>query len=220
MRMKFQQATAGNAYGRPATRPGSSLSPRRAMLCRTTLLPITLLTLLLVPASGQAADPLLSGYAGPGSGEQVVLGGATVGGGSGGSGGSGTSSSSSTADAADQSLKATTGSAPGASSTTTSSSGSGTLTQKPQKQSSSSSKATSSGTTSTSPKAAATATLAGAPAVVAYPTREGEVGSLPITGGGVLLAVIGLAALVLMGLGLRRLGGETDDRKVPQVSAR
>jgi hypothetical protein len=56
------------------------------MTHRSPLL-LAVLALLALPMPARAADPLLSGYAGPGSGEQVVLGGQTVGGGGGGAGG-------------------------------------------------------------------------------------------------------------------------------------
>src|SRR4051794_839801 len=88
--MKFQQRRAGNAKRRSSTHPGASAR----LICHTMSHRIPLLTTLLLIAlpagAAHAGDPLLSGYAGPGSGEQVILGGATVGGkGGGGSGGTG-----------------------------------------------------------------------------------------------------------------------------------
>lgn len=166
---------------------------------------IALLMLLLLPAAGRASDPLLSGYAGPGAGEQVVLGGATVGGG----GGSGTPSG---RGAADESLRAaTSGSAPSAS---------GGLTSTPQKRKSPSSSASHPTTMSHGATASTTTAPAGAPHVVAYPTRAGAVSELPISAGGVLALVAAVALLVLLGLGLRRLSaGSEDAPRHPQVSS-
>lgn len=164
--------------------------------------------LALPAASAHASDPLLSGYAGPGGGEQVVLGGATVGKATG---------STSTPDPADQDLKAD-----AAPSATESEGANSTLTPKPQRQKSSSStskdkgdddshSATNGGTT--------TAPLPGAPAVVAYPTRADDVDGLPVAAPGLLLIVLGVAAATLVGLGLRRLSG-SDRASDPQVSVR
>ena len=173
---------------------------------------IALVILLLVPATGHAADPLLSGYAGPGGGEQVVLGGGTVGGGGGTSGGASASG--------DESLRATP-------STTSSSGSAGKLTSTPQrrKDSSSSSSDTKtmpsgSSSASTPSKSTAAPAPAGAPPVVAYPTRAGEVSGLPVSAAGVLLLVLAVALFVLAGLGLRRLcAGSDDSPPRPQVSA-
>jgi hypothetical protein len=54
---------------------------------------------------------------------------------------------------------------------------------------------------------------------VAYPTRAGEVGALPVSTAGILLIVLGVAAATLVGLGLRRLSG-FDRPSDPQVSDR
>jgi hypothetical protein len=176
---------------------------------------LALVTVLALPAGARASDPLLSGYAGPGGGEQVVLGGTTVGSDktppSGGSGA--TSSAGGTNATAEQSLKAApTTSASGAAS-------SSNLSRKPQRKKSSSSaskqKADDTSSTSATTTAPTAAIPSGAPVVVAYPTRAGEVGGLPVSAVGVLLGVLGLAALVLAGLGLRRLSSASD----PQVSA-
>jgi len=67
----------------------------------------------------------------------------------------------------------------------------------------------------------AKATQAGAPAVVAYPTRSGEVSGLPVSAGGVLVLLVALALLALAALALRRLAvGSEDAPSHPQVSAR
>jgi hypothetical protein len=207
MRMKFAQRKAGKAHRRHPMRLGRLLaSPHLPM---TSLLPrlfISMFLLLLaLPAAAQAADPLLSGYAGPGGGEQVVLGGATVGGGggpkSGGRGGA--------VATADESLRAPTTPA-------VASRGAATLTGKPQKRKSGSSSAshekTMPGAASTGSKSPVTTTRPGAPVVVAYPTRAGAVSGLPISAGGVVALLAAIALLVLAGLGLRRVIS-------PQVSA-
>jgi hypothetical protein len=172
---------------------------------RSTLQTIALgsaLALCLLPAGAHASDPLLSGYAGPGGGEQVVLGGAAVGGGGGGGGDSGGSG-------AAVSLRAVTTPAPSAGASPSSSpTTSSNITRKPERKKSSSSTSktqTHAGTSANTTKTATTATLAGAPTVVAYPSRAGEVSGPPVSAAGVLLGVLGLAALVLAGLGLRRL---------------
>ncbi len=178
---------------------------RRAMPARSSL--IAFLILLLLPAAGHASDPLLSGYAGPGGGEQVVLGGGMVGGGGGASGGSGGA-----AVTGDESLRATVPSAaaPNASSK---------LTGTPQKRKSPSSSASQSETMPSTSTATAT-TSVGAPRPVAYPTRAGEVGGLPISAGGVLVLVAAVALFVLAALGLRRLSvGSEDAPPRPQVSS-
>ncbi|HEV7494648.1 hypothetical protein [Baekduia sp.] len=164
--------------------------------------------LLLFPAAGRASDPLLSGYAGPGGGEQVVLGGGMVGGG-GGTSGDGAAAT------GDESLRATGGrDAASAAAPNTS----GTLTDTPQRRKSSSSPAShpktmSSGSTTTN-------SLTGAPQTVAYPTRAGAVGGLPISAGGILALVAAIALFFLAAVGLRRLSvGSEDAPRRPQVSS-
>jgi hypothetical protein len=179
---------------------------------------LALVAVLALPAGAHASDPLLSGYAGPGGGEQVVLGGTTVGSDKNPpSGGSGATSAAATSATGQQSLKAApTPTASGAAS-------SSSLTRKPhrKKPSPSASKQETDDTSGTSATTTATtaATPHGAPAVVAYPTRAGEVGGLPVSAVGVLLGVLGLAALVLAGLGLRRLSASDHPPSGPQVSA-
>jgi hypothetical protein len=171
---------------------------------------IALLILLLVPAAGHAADPLLSGYAGPGGGEQVMLGGGLVGGGGNTSGGDGAAAAT-----GDESLRAPAPSnavAPGTPSK---------LTNKPQKRKSSSSAASQPKTMpSATTKTTAKTTPVGAPQPIAYPPRTGEVGALPISAGGVLALVAAIALFVLAALGLRRLSvGSEDAPARPQVSS-
>jgi hypothetical protein len=222
--MEFVQLMAGNAKRRKVSRPAASASPiSHSMRRRLATILIAVSALTLPVASAHAADPLLSGYAGPGGGEQVVLGSTTLK-----KTDKGSSASTSGQDAAaDASLKADTSSASTASSPSSgeSNGASSTLTRKPQRKKSSSptskdrgddANTTTSGsstTTTTTPAA-----LPGAPEVVAYPTRAGEVSGLPISAPGILLVVIGVAAATLLGLGLRRFSG-SDDPQDPQVSA-
>jgi hypothetical protein len=214
--MTFEQRMAGNAKNSThASIPALPASRFRLpiMLSRSPLL-FALLALLVLPVSARAADPLLSGYAGPGSGEQVVLGGGTVGGGGGSSGSGGAGAT------ADQSLRATT---PASSAPSASGTGS-TLSRKPQPKSpsSSASEQKMSGTSiSTKTSTAAARQPAGAPRVVAYPTRDGDVGALPVSLSEALLGVLGLGLLVLAALGLRRFAGDRRPQgPTPQVPVR
>ncbi len=169
---------------------------------------IALLILLLFPAVGRASDPLLSGYAGPGSGEQVVLGGGMVGGGGGTSGGA-------AAATGDESLRATGGR--GAASAAAPST-SGTLTATPQKRKSSSAAASHPKTMSNG--STTTKSSIGAPQIVAYPTRAGAVGGLPISAAGIFALVAAIALFFLAAVGLRRLSvGSEDAPRRPQVSS-
>jgi hypothetical protein len=171
---------------------------------------------VLLPASSHAADPLLSGYGGPGGGEQVVLGSTMVGGG--GNGGDGSSPSVGATDPSQQSLQAPTSTAV----TTMRASGTprGSATHKPHRSAPSSSGAGSATSPNTAAQPAKTA-RPGAPAVRAYPSRASDAGGLPLSIADVLLGLAALAALVLTGLGLRRLADALDDDPVsPQVSAR
>jgi hypothetical protein len=218
--MKFVQRSAGNAQTERTPRPGAAWSPvSHRMTHRLTLIPALVLALALPVASAQASDPLLSGYAGPGGGEQVVLGSDTAG------SGSGSSSSSSRADAP---LKATaTTPAPAAAAASPSSSGTSSdtpaLTSRPQRKKSSSSASQDTGddppTQTTTTQTTTTAAPVGAPERVAYPTRAGEVSGLPVAPGGLLLVVLGVAAAVLVGLGLRRLSYADNDPERPQGPA-
>jgi hypothetical protein len=218
--MEFVQRSAGNAQMRRTLRLGAATSSISHFMLHRLALTAVLALALTLTASGaaQASDPLLSGYAGPGGGEQVVLGGTTVK--PSGQGGSGASSSASAQDPAEASLAAPT-------TTTSSASGSGSsLTRKPQRKKSSSSASKDTGddddaTSTTSTSGTAPATLPGAPAVVAYPTRAGEVGGLPISAGGLLLVVLGAGAATLLGLGLRRVAAapRSDRDSDPQAPA-
>jgi hypothetical protein len=225
--MKFQQGSAGNAHAMQAMRLGT---PRtrfdRAMRRRSrfTLVLLTLAAVLALPLpAARASDPLLSGYAGPGSGEQVILGGGSVGGGNNGSGASGAT--------ARRSLSAVTptssGAPSGAASPSPVSAG-GPAPQHHRKNSPSHSSSStqkhnggSSTSSSTSTSSTSTAAPAGAPRVVAYPTRAGAVSGFPLSASAVLLGILALVLLALAFLGLRRLtsGGPQEPSSMPQVSA-
>lgn len=169
--------------------------------------------LLALPGSAGASDPLLSGYGGPGGGEQSVLGAETLGGGgSGGDGGSGSSG----AAPVDESLRAA--AAPAATPQGTATAAVPKLSKKPRR----SGTEHRAGATSGSAKGAGTTTAAqaAAPALVSYPSRSTDGGGSPLSGGAVAALLLGLVALVLLGLGLRRLspaGPQSGDHRTSQV---
>jgi hypothetical protein len=170
---------------------------------------IALLILLALPAASRASNPLLSGYGGPGGGEQVVLGGGTVGGGGGTSGSGGGA-----VVTGQESLRAKT-----TASSAAAPSAPGQLTNTPQKRKSPSSSASHPKTMPNGSIATAT-TSAGVPQTVAYPTRAGAVGGLPISAGGIFALVAAIAVFLLAALGLRRLPvGSEDAPRRPQVSS-
>jgi hypothetical protein len=207
--MRFDHLMAGNAQD--WFRFGAGTAVRPASLFGVALL--TVLALLVLPATGRAADPLLSGYAGPGGGEQVVLGGAMVNPPGGGSGGSGTLRATSTPASAGTAAPAAGSSASGTPAATSSSAAGS------HKASGTHAKATSG---ARAPAAAPAAVATGAPPVVAYPTSGStSAGGLAVPVGALLAALLGLAALILVGFGLRRLGRPGLDRAgPPQVSGR
>jgi hypothetical protein len=184
--------------------------PRRIHhMTKLRIAPVVLGMLALgVPASASASNPLLSGYGGPGGGEQVILGSKLLPPGGGSGGGSGTAPVTTGAAGLRASGPAT-GSAPSAGTSASSSSAGGT----PSRQTGAShhkasragggknGKGDRSGTTAANRRAA--------PPVVAYPTRASDAGG--VLGDGALL-LIGLAAggLVLLGVGLRRLAPHTE----------
>jgi hypothetical protein len=226
--MKFQERSAGKAQeSRPRRRGTAGLSMARLARISTSLA-TALAVCVLLPGAALAGSPLLSGYAGPGSGEQAVLGGGVVGGSSGGGGGnSGGGASGATAN---QSLAATpsanapsadTGSASGGSSSRSGSALSSRPHRKKSSSHTSSSKKPSTGSTSSS-TSTTTTTRTGAPAVTAYRNSSGQVGSFPLSAGGVVIALLALIAIVLAALGLRMVGRDGDDDGPPisQVAVR
>jgi hypothetical protein len=173
--------------------------------------------LVALPGVASASDPLLSGYGGPGGGEQAVLGAETLGGGSGGSGSGGTGSGTGAAATPNESLRAT---APAVAQQAAPTTAAPKRSNKPHREGA---KKGSGGTASGTAKgAAATPAPAAAPAVVSYPSRSTEGGGSPLSGGAVLAVLLALAAVVLLGLGLRRLSSAaptSDDPRTPQVPA-
>src|SRR3954453_23598871 len=219
--MKFEHRLAGNAntwrhqyLGRTPT----SSSMVRAFILSTFVI------LLLAPSS-QAADPLLSGYGGPGGGEQVVLGSTLVGAGKGG-GGSGSSGGSASLRASAAPVAAT----PAQGSTASTAPASPNVTRKPAGRSPAhrAARHAKPGAThpaakspSSTPRTTATAAAPGAPPVRVYPSRASDAGGLPLSTTDVLLGLLALVALVLVGAGLRQVGDPgADTRATPQAMLR
>jgi hypothetical protein len=170
---------------------------------------LPLVTVLLLAPSSALADPLLSGYGGPGGGEQVVLG-ATFSGGSG--GGSGGSSGSGSTDSI-RAAPAPTAPGGAASSPAAQAPSSAARTGKRSgaKRSGSAHRRTRPATSAPAAERAPAAVATGAPPVRAYPSRASDAGGLPLSGGDVLIAALALFALILVGSGLRRLSGTVND---------
>ena len=184
----------------------------------------TLLAVLLLAPSGASADPLLSGYGGPGGGEQVVLGSSLIGGSGGGSGGSGGSSASGSTD----SLRAVPAPAAQAQAPAASGSSSGTAPRRSGTGRRSGAKRSGSATRPKRPATSApaathvpTALATGAPPVRAYPSRASAAGGLPLSPTDLLICALALVALSLVGSGLRRLSNTLhDDSASAQATAR
>jgi hypothetical protein len=209
--MKFEDHWAGNA----AVRVDAFLGKGAALLTMARIPALTLCLVLLLAPGRAAADPLLSGYAGPGGGEQVVLG-STLTGGSGGSGGSSGGGSDSlraaSAPVASPAPAATTPAAPSRSTGHSRKPGAkrarGSAGRHP-KSSTPAAKST--------PAPAAT----GAPPVRAYPSRAADAGGLPLSAGDVLVALVALIGLILVGTALRlRSDAGQDDSATAQATAR
>jgi len=163
---------------------------------RISTLLIALLALLAMPATALGASPLLSGYGGPGAGEQVVLGSTYVSPPPGGSGGGAV---------ATQSLQARSGAA-------TATGGGRDSAQDPPSSTGARHHRTGSGGSKDAPATTVTPTAssapAGAPPVRTYPSRDADAGGLPLSAGGLAIVLIGLAALVVLAIGLRRVAPE------------
>ncbi len=164
--------------------------------------------LVLAPTTAFAGSPLLSGYGGPGAGEQAILGstliGGSRGGGASGSGGSGGASLSGSAGAS------TSGSSG------TSSTGSGSVrgskvdTANAGSSSGARGNASKGGATSQAPRSRrATGVVGGSVSAYVYPTSQGSIPSAsPLSGissGGVLLLIGILATLALVAVLTQRL---------------
>jgi hypothetical protein len=166
-----------------------------------TIVSIIIVLTLTLPATSSASDSILSGYGGPGNAEQAVLGSQLVTPPSGGSGSGG---------AAVESLRATSTSSAGPSSSSPSSKRHHAA---PTKSPSTPERDVSAG------RSGAGATAA-APEVIAYPTRQGGTGGLPLSGSDLLFALLALVALGAGGFVLHRLAAQGGDPASPQASAR
>ena len=179
------------------------------------VLPATLALVFLAASPAGAEDPLLSGYAGPGGGDQAVLGSKLIGG----AGGGGTSSGSggSGRAAVARSLQAapatpSSGGAPVASGTPSSSSGSTRSGASEGKAPSKRSGSKRSGPKSSSRRPAGSGSGAahGRPAAAAltptYPAaRASEAGGLPFSGGDVLFTLLGAGVVAAVAVATIRL---------------
>ena len=171
------------------------------------VLTLTFLAVLALPAARAAADPLLSGYAGPGGGEQVVLG-VPVGG----SGGRRRIGRIGRLRRACAPRPRSPGRAPrrrrpapaGLRARRPGQRPSGGSAPSGRRSSSSRHRGTATGTGTPGHRPRADA-APGAPPVRAYPSRASDAGGLPLSGGDVLLGVLALVALVAAGAGLRLL---------------
>jgi hypothetical protein len=198
--MSLQQRLAGNATSSLPFKIRSEAINRM----RTIVPIITAVLALALPATSSASDPILSGYGGPGNAEQAVLGGGLVTPPSGGSGSGGAGAT------ADESLRAT--------STSSGSTSSSSSSAKSHNSSSTKSKSTTNSSSSTAQGGAAGAPTA-APKAIAYPTRQGGTGGLPLSGTDVLIVLLALVALAAGGLGLRRMAtAASKDPSSPQAS--
>jgi hypothetical protein len=163
----------------------------------------------VAPGSALAGDPLLSGYGGPGRGEQAVLGDKLLpakGSGGGGSlqarpapkpvapapaaGTVGVTPGSVSAPSAVMG-KQTTGSSSRTSGTSRKRAGDRARPHKP--------------TTTRNDTSRATPASAHAPQLVAYPQAERGTGGLPFSGADAVIGLLGIVVLTFMALGLRRL---------------
>jgi hypothetical protein len=171
--------------------------------------------LLGPPAVAAASDPLLSGYAGPGGGEQSVLGAEALGGAV--PGDSGSSGSAGGGVAMSESLRAT---APQASPQQNTSGATASELSTGRHRSSVEHRARR-GSHETKVSAATTASTLAPPLAVSYPSRSTDGGGIPLLSGGSVAGLLGaMLTLVLLGLGLRRLsavGPLADPGRTSQV---
>jgi hypothetical protein len=188
-------------------------SANKTVLMIRKVLPATFALLLLAVPAARAEDPLLSGYAGPGGGDQAVLGSQLIGGA--GKGGGGGPSSGAGSAAGSRSLQAA---APGSAAASGSGSGSGsgagassgTSNGKADRTGRSGAKgsrgsARRPGSASRTPGASARRP---APAIAAptYPSaRASGAGALPFSGEDVLLALLGAGVVAAVAAATLRL---------------
>ncbi len=165
--------------------------------------------LALAPATALAQGSLLSGYSGPGGGEQVILGAQLLGGGGGGGGGGGSGGGGSSG--ATPSLRAATptvltptpGTTAGAAA---GENGSATSTAPATRaERSGTSKGAGRRVLEPIPAGINPTTTPGAPQRIAYPAADGA-GALPFDAGDLGLLLAAAATLVLVAVATRRLG--------------
>jgi hypothetical protein len=191
-------------------------SANKTVLMIRKVLPATFALLLLAVPPARAEDPLLSGYAGPGGGDQAVLGSQLIGAGGKGGGGGGPSSGAGSA-AGSRSLQApppapapSGAAASGSGSGSGSGASSGTSNGKADRTGRSGAKgsrgsARRPGSASSTPGASARRP---APAIVAptYPSaRASGAGALPFSGEDVLLALLGAGVVAAVAAATLRL---------------
>jgi hypothetical protein len=177
----------------------TQLSARIATVTRA--LALSALLLLSLPVGARAADPLLSGYGGPGGGEQVVLGATLVGPPSGGG----------TAGGPPEGLRAA--QSVGGPELTRPAGSPASTGRRHRKSAPNAAGAT--------PAEDPSARVPGAPAVRPYPTRAGDAGGLPLPVGDALIGALALVLLALAAIGLRRLAPPPSDAgAMPQESPR
>jgi hypothetical protein len=189
----------------------------RSRMKRVSALSAVLLAVLALPTAAMAAgdDPLLSGYGGPGSGDQAVLGGGLVGGGGGASGSYGAGGSGS--------LRAVTPNAPASTATQSSGAGDSGTTASP---SATPGRHTSSGSgrhhgtkhqDATAPTAPAPSSTASTPTAATATTdlprlstvpasaERSSAGGLPLSTSDLLLALVVALAIAALAVATRRL---------------
>jgi hypothetical protein len=197
--MKFEHQLAGNAVEQARNFLGRK--PFTSAMVRA--ITSTVLTVLLLPAGAHAADPLLSGYGGPGGGEQVVLGSKLIDPPKGGGGASGRLRATAPPVAAQPAPATRTTPRPSGNSGTSR----GTKHARAHQGSGSNRK-------TAAPKAAPAATP-GAPPVRAYPSRASDIGGLPLSGGDVLLGLIALFVVGVVSVALRQVADTGPARSGP-----
>jgi hypothetical protein len=179
------------------------------------VLPATLALVFLAASPAGAEDPLLSGYAGPGGGDQAVLGSQLIGGGggkSGGSGGSGSGKAATTrslqaAPATSASASAPVASGTPSSSSGSSSSGSGAGKGKARSKRSGAKRSGSSRASGREGGSTAKTRPAHAVPTPTYPATRASsgAGGLPLSGQDVLLALLGAGVVAAVAAGTVRL---------------
>ena len=194
--MEWKRATAAERIANrgcalaPPTRQGCMRVRHRTSIGRTPGV-LALLTLAMILPAGASANPLLSGYGGPGQGSQTIIGSSLVNppGGGGSARASGGASGSELTVAASQQSKSS------------GSSGAAGHSRKAHRKGAGG-----------APRSSSTAPAGGAPAAsLAQVSSSSSAGTLGLSAGDLLLIVFGLTVLALTGVLTRRL-----TRRTPQ----